>query len=70
MDKIWYRKPSKSEVIGRCDGDEKNEWPRWIDESKKKIRSKKWYVDQQKSFQIEGFKLVIHLESSAFLCNL
>jgi len=44
MDKIWYRKPSKSEVIGRCDGDEKNEWPRWIDESKKKIRSKKWYV--------------------------
>jgi len=25
MDKIWYEKPSKSEVIGRCDGDEKNE---------------------------------------------
>ena len=23
MDKIWYRNPSKSEVIGRCDGDEK-----------------------------------------------
>ena len=23
MDKIWDRKPSKSEVIGRCDGDEK-----------------------------------------------
>jgi len=28
MDKIWYRNHSKSEVIGRCDGDEKNEWPR------------------------------------------
>ena len=21
MDKIWYRNPSKSEVIGRCGGD-------------------------------------------------
>ena len=28
MDKIWYRNPSKSEVIGRCGGVEKNEWPR------------------------------------------
>ena len=25
MDKIWYRNPSKSVVIGRCGGDEKNE---------------------------------------------
>ena len=31
MDKIWYRNPSKSEVIGRCGGDEKNEWPRGTD---------------------------------------
>ena len=23
MDKIWYENPSKSEVIGRCGGDEK-----------------------------------------------
>ena len=23
MDKIWYKNPSKSEVIGRCGGDEK-----------------------------------------------
>ena len=23
MDKIWYRNPSKSEVIGRCGGDGK-----------------------------------------------
>ena len=23
MDKIWYRNPSKSEVNGRCGGDEK-----------------------------------------------
>jgi len=27
MDEIWYRNPSKSEVIGRCGGDEKIEWP-------------------------------------------
>ena len=24
MDKIWYRNPWKSEVIGRCGGDKKN----------------------------------------------
>ena len=24
MDKIWYRNSSKSDVIGRCVGDEKN----------------------------------------------
>ena len=23
MDKIWYENPTKSEVIGRCGGDEK-----------------------------------------------
>ena len=28
MDKIWDRNPSKSEVIGRCGGDKKTEWPR------------------------------------------
>ena len=28
MVKIWDRNPSKSEVIGRCCGDEKTEWPR------------------------------------------
>ena len=26
--------PSKSEVIGRCDGDEKTEWPRRTDKSR------------------------------------
>ena len=38
MDKIWYRNPSKSEVIGRCGGDEKTEWPRRTD---KKSNAKK-----------------------------
>jgi len=27
MDKIGDKNPSKSEVIGRCGEDEKNEWP-------------------------------------------
>ena len=44
MDKIWYRNPSKSEVIGRCGGDKKNEWPRRTDKSRtlKKIPMTKW----------------------------
>ena len=33
MDKIWYRNPSKSELIDRCVGDEKTEWPRRTDKS-------------------------------------
>jgi len=31
MDKIWDRKSLKSEVISRCGGDEKYEWPRRTD---------------------------------------
>ena len=44
MDKIWYRNPSKSEVIGRCCGHEKNEWPRRTDKSRtlKKIKNKNY----------------------------
>ena len=34
MDKIWYRNPSKSEVIGQCGGDEKIDWPRRTDKSR------------------------------------
>jgi len=34
MDKIWDRNPSKSEDIGCCCGDEKNEWPRRTDKSR------------------------------------
>ena len=34
LDKIWYRNPSKSEAIGRCGVDEKNEWPRRTDKSR------------------------------------
>ena len=38
--KSGIENPSKSEVIGRCDGDEKNEWPdksRTIKKIKKKL---------------------------------
>ena len=51
MDKIWYRNPSKSEVIGRCGGDEKNEWPRRTD---KKSNAKKTKKHQ---YVVFGFKL-------------
>ena len=40
MDKIWYRNPSKSEVIGRCGGDEK---PRMITQNRQKSKAKKKY---------------------------
>ena len=36
MDKIWYRNPSKSEVIGHCGGDEKNEKSRTLKKNTKK----------------------------------
>ena len=38
MDKIWYRNPSKSEVIGRCDGDEKK---RMTTQDRQKSNAKK-----------------------------
>ena len=34
MDNIWYENPSKSEVIGRCGGDEKTEWLHRTDKSR------------------------------------
>ena len=37
MDNIWYRNPSKSEVIGRCGGDDKTEWPRRTDKKSNAI---------------------------------
>jgi len=33
MDKIWDENPSKSEVIGRCGGDQYYEWPRRTNKS-------------------------------------
>ena len=41
MDKIWVRNPSKSEVIGRCGGDENTEWPRRTDKSRMLKKQKK-----------------------------
>jgi len=34
MENIWYRTTSKSEVIGRCGGDEQPEWQRRTDKSR------------------------------------
>ena len=38
MDKNWYRNPSKSEVIGRCGGDEQN---RMTTQNRQKSNAKK-----------------------------
>ena len=49
MDKIWYRNPLKSKVIGRCGRDEKTERPCTTDKSRtlkkyiKKILTH-WYI--------------------------
>ena len=45
MDKIWYRNPSMSEVIGRCGGDEKAEWPRRTDKSGTLKKYKKYDIN-------------------------
>jgi len=44
MDKIWYRNPSTSEVIGRFGVDEKTAWPRWTDKSRTLKNSHKKYI--------------------------
>jgi len=45
MDKIWYRNPSKSEVIGRCVGYEKSEWPRRT-AKKKLLKSQQTHLER------------------------
>ena len=50
MDTIWYRNPSKSEVIGRCGGDEKPELPRRTDKSRKLKNNKKYFFLQYLPF--------------------
>ena len=56
MDKIWYRNPSKSEVIGRCDRDEKTEWPRRTDKSRmlKKTKKTQPHPDHEKLVNTEA----------------
>ena len=53
MDKIWDRNPSKSEVIGRCGGDEKTEWPRRTEKSRKLKKKKIAYAPQVKVWKIQ-----------------
>ena len=56
MDKIWYRNPSKSEVIGRCVVDGKTEWPRITDKSrtqKNKNKNKQTYAPVDKFITVK-----------------
>ena len=53
MDKIWYRNPSKSEVIGRCGGDEKTEWPHRTDKCRMlKNKTKKTHHKIKQSLNV------------------
>ena len=65
MDKIWYRNPSKSEVIGRCGEDEINEWPRRTDKSRK-IRLF-FFSYLSFSLQTKGLHLKLHQEKETRL---
>ena len=58
MDKIWYRNPSKSEVIGRCGGDEKTEWPRRTDQSRT-VKTNKQTNTQLPNIRILELKILI-----------
>ena len=42
---VTEKNPSKSEVIGRCGGDEKTEWPRRTDTSRTVIFKKTFGVN-------------------------
>ena len=50
MEKIWYRNPSKSEVIGRCGGDEKT-----IDHAEQTTVERK--KTQNKNKKSKGFRM-------------
>ena len=66
MDKIWYRNPSKSEVIDRCGADEKkNEWPRRTDKS----RTLKKQTKKQKKLIHTVFE-ICHYSVNYFTFNL
>ena len=56
MDKIWYRNPWQSEVIGRCGGMKK----RMTTQNRQKSNAKK----NKKHFYKQKTLLQLHLESS------
>jgi len=56
MDKIWHRNPSKSDLIGRCDGDEKTKWPRKTDKSRTLTKIHKKIQNKSQKNQIGGWK--------------
>ena len=52
MDKIWYRNPSKSEVIDRCGGDEKT---RMTTQNRQQSNAKKTKYITESSFKIMNY---------------
>ena len=53
MDKIWDRNPSKSEVIGRCDGDE---WNQMTMQNRQKSNTKQ-FKKNKKSLPLIGIHI-------------
>ena len=66
MDKIWDRNPSKSEVIGRCGGDEKTVWPRRTDKSRT-LKNKTTQFNAINIFMRRQTKLVLFDEKKVRL---
>ena len=74
--KSGIENPSKSEVIGRCGGDEKTEWPRRTDKiesnpkkrkQKKKITSWMTNIEQHQSISIYLFLLLTLLNEGTYV---
>ena len=56
MDKIWYRNPSKSEVIGRCGGDEKY---RMTTQNRQKSNAKKIKIKIKSNHNMDAVNIVL-----------
>ena len=64
MDKIWYRYPSKLEVIDRCGGDEKTEWPHRTNKSRTlKTKTKQKNYASQHSTNWRLRRLTAHISA-------
>ena len=72
MDKIWYRNPSKSEVIGRCGGNEKTEWPRRTDKCRtlkeKGVKNNKMKSRASKSINNDCLMIITCKETLGIRC--
>ena len=69
INKFWDKKnPLKSEVIGRCGGDEKNEWPRSTDKSNaNRSKSNRTKKQQLVNIHVKQKSIIYTLELHTFM---